>query len=189
MAETIKAEVLLLHASADGAIAQRWFAHQCVAELSLPPKELAGGAGNRAAYCDVALHSSTNGAQGQPAMASVQDWSSSTVATGVAPPEGVRRDEREGLLQPKIAEQLLQPKSAEQSEQNKQIQRRPLIDELKFNNMYDKSLAEKKRIWAGEGTVKFKKSDIQEWFKVWDETRLFGARKDIVDHSKKNLLR
>ena len=67
MAETIKAEVLLLHASADGAIAQRWFAHQ-----------------------------------------------------GVAPAEGVRRDEREGLLQPKSAEQLLQPKSAEQSEQKKQ---------------------------------------------------------------------
>ena len=79
--------------------------------------------------------------------------------------------------------------AANASEQNKFIQRRPLIDELKFNNMYDKSLAEKKRIWAGEGTVKFKKSDIQEWFKVWDETRLFGARKDIVDHSKKNLLR
>ena len=120
MAETIKAEGLLLHASADGAIAQGWFAHQGVAELFVPPKELAGRAGDRAAYCDVALHSSTNVAQGQPAMASVQDCSSSTVATGVAPPEGVRRDEREGLLQPKSAEQLLQPKSAEQSEQKKQ---------------------------------------------------------------------
>jgi hypothetical protein len=55
--------------------------------------------------------------------------------------------------------------------------------------MYDKSLAEKKRIWAGEGGSKFKKSDVQEWFKVWDETRLFVARKDIVDHSKKNQMR
>jgi hypothetical protein len=76
--------------------------------------------------------------------------------------------------------------SANANEQNKVIQRRPLIDELKFNNMYDKSLAEKKRIWAGEGNEKFKKSEIQEWFKVWDETQLFRAHRDIMDHSKKN---
>ena len=86
-------------------------------------------------------------------------------------------------------ELVMKAVAANQSDQNKQIQRRPLIDELKFNNMYDKSLAEKKRIWAGEGAEKFKKSDVQEWFKVWDETRLFGARKDIVDHSKKNQMR
>lgn len=67
--------------------------------------------------------------------------------------------------------------AANASEQNKFIQRRPLIDELKFNNMYDKSLAEKKRIWAGEGNEKFKKSQIQEWFKVWDETQLYRNRK------------
>lgn len=57
------------------------------------------------------------------------------------------------------------------SEKNteKFISKRPLIDDLKFKNMYDQSLAEKKRIWAGE-EGKFKKSEVQEWFKVWDET-------------------
>lgn len=70
------------------------------------------------------------------------------------------------------------------NEASKFIQKRPLIDQLKFNNMYDQSLAEKKRIWVGqEGN--FKKSDVQEWFKVWDETQLFNARKQVVDHDRK----
>lgn len=64
------------------------------------------------------------------------------------------------------------------------IQKRPLIDQLKFGNMYDLSLAEKKRIWIGE-EGKFKKSEVQEWFKVWDETRLYHNRNQVVDHSKK----
>ena len=70
------------------------------------------------------------------------------------------------------------------NEAQKFIQKRPLIDQLKFNNMYDQSLAEKKRIWIGE-EGKFKKSDVQEWFKVWDETQLFNARKAVVDHERK----
>jgi len=70
------------------------------------------------------------------------------------------------------------------NEASKFIQKRPLIDALKFNNMYDQSVAEKKRIWIGE-EGKFKKSEVQEWFKVWDETQLYKARKDVVDHEKK----
>ena len=70
------------------------------------------------------------------------------------------------------------------AEASKFIQKRPLIDQLKFNNMYDISLAEKKRIWAGEDG-NFKKSEVQEWFKVWDETQLYKARGQVVDHSKK----
>ena len=67
---------------------------------------------------------------------------------------------------------------------DKYIQKRPLIESLKFNNMYDKSLAEKKRIWKGEqGT--FKKSYVQDWFKVWDETRLFQNRNQVIDPNKK----
>lgn len=50
--------------------------------------------------------------------------------------------------------------------------------------MYDQSLAEKKRVWIGE-EGKFKRSEVQEWFKVWDETQLFRNRGNVVDHSKK----
>lgn len=67
------------------------------------------------------------------------------------------------------------------------IQKRPLIDNLKFGNMYDLSLAEKKRIWIGE-EGRFKKSEVQEWFKVWDETRLYHNRGQVVDNSKKTVL-
>lgn len=71
-----------------------------------------------------------------------------------------------------------------QNEAQKFIQKRPLIDQLKFNNMYDQSLAEKKRIWVGE-EGKFKKSDVQEWFKVWDETQLYKNRNEVINHDKK----
>ena len=70
------------------------------------------------------------------------------------------------------------------SDAQKFIQKRPLIDSLKFNNMYDKSLAEKKRVWQGD-VGPFKKSEVQEWFKVWDETQLFKNRNKVVDHSQK----
>jgi hypothetical protein len=72
---------------------------------------------------------------------------------------------------------------AAENEAAKYIQKRPLIDALKFNNMYDQSLAEKKRIWMGaEGN--FKKSDIQDWFKVWDETRLFHNRGQVAGEGR-----
>lgn len=63
--------------------------------------------------------------------------------------------------------------------QDKFINKRPLIDPLKFNNMAMQSLAEKKRIWQGDGGL-FKKSQVQEWYKIWDETKLFKDRKEVL---------
>ena len=73
---------------------------------------------------------------------------------------------------------------ADENSAQKFILKRPLIDQMKFNNMYDQSVAEKKRIWQGE-EGRFKKGEMQEWFKVWDETRLYNARHQVLDKSKK----
>lgn len=62
------------------------------------------------------------------------------------------------------------------------VKKLPLIDKLKFDNMKFKSLAEKKRLWKGEGG-RFKKKDLSKWHKLYDETKLYDARKTI----KKNL--
>jgi hypothetical protein len=55
------------------------------------------------------------------------------------------------------------------------IKKLPLIDKLKFDNMKNKSVAEKKRLWKGD-KGKFKKKDLGKWFKLYDETKLFEAR-------------
>lgn len=41
-----------------------------------------------------------------------------------------------------------------------------------------KSYAEKKFRWKGE-KGSFKKKDLQKWFKVYDETKLYQLRKKI----------
>ena len=71
------------------------------------------------------------------------------------------------------------------NEKDKLILKRPLIDPLKFNNMAMQSLAEKKRIWQGENGL-LKKSQVQEWYKIWDETKLFRDRKDVLVANKRN---
>lgn len=45
--------------------------------------------------------------------------------------------------------------------------------------MHNKSLAEKKRLWKGKKGGKFKATDLQKWFKVYEETKLFDIRKHI----------
>jgi hypothetical protein len=50
---------------------------------------------------------------------------------------------------------------------------------MKFNNMENKSKAEKKRIWKGHGGL-YKKKDLNEWFKLYDETKLYEISKTLA---------
>jgi hypothetical protein len=49
---------------------------------------------------------------------------------------------------------------------------------MKFKNMTNKSLAESKRIWKGD-KGRYAPKDLAKWFKLYDETQLFEARKLI----------
>ncbi len=57
----------------------------------------------------------------------------------------------------------------------------PLIDEMKFDNMNILSVAEKKRFWKGK-KGKFKIKELNKWYKVYDETKLYEARIHINRH-------
>ena len=63
--------------------------------------------------------------------------------------------------------------------QYQKLKKLPLIDDMKFDNMEVRSLAEKKRYWFGKKLGPFKIKDVSKWFKVYEETRLWEARQDI----------
>ena len=56
---------------------------------------------------------------------------------------------------------------------------------MKFDNMTMNSVAEKKRMWKGK-RGHFKDKELIKWFKVYDETKLFEARKNIEKSKHKN---
>ena len=58
------------------------------------------------------------------------------------------------------------------------VKKLPLIDKMRFDNGNFRSLAESKKRWKGR-KGKFKKKDLAQWFKVYDETKLWEIRQEI----------
>lgn len=91
-------------------------------------------------------------------------------------------DEIESDLNKKVLSDLKQFWRKKQLKQKKEkvklIKKLPLIDDMKFENMENKSLAEKKRRWKGK-KGRFNPKELSKWFKIYDETQLLEARKTI----------
>lgn len=66
----------------------------------------------------------------------------------------------------------------QKQEEFKRVKKLPLIDDMKFKYIQDKSLAENKIAWKGK-KGKFQAKDLIKWFKLFDETKLYHARKYI----------
>ena len=96
----------------------------------------------------------------------------------VAEKKGKKVDsEIEKLLIEKWSLQKKLPVVIEKETAAATIPKQALVDDILMNNKnYFKSLALKKRLWAGEeGT--FANKDLEEWFKIYNQTQLNKAKK------------
>lgn len=67
----------------------------------------------------------------------------------------------------------------QKQEEFKRVKKLPLIDDMKFKYITNKSLAENKLVWKGKKKGKFPAKELIKWFKVFDETKLYNAREYI----------
>lgn len=91
-------------------------------------------------------------------------------------------NEIEEELNKKVMSDMKQYWRKKQQKQKKEkvkiIKKLPLIDDMKFENMNNKSVAENKRRWKGKRGI-FNVRELAKWFKIYDETQLLNAKNTL----------
>lgn len=95
-------------------------------------------------------------------------------------------DEIERLLIEKHSMKLKKLAQIDEKEAVETISQQALVDNIVMENKnYTKSLALKKRRWTGDEGA-FEKKDLQEWFKVFNQTQLNKTKKRLKKLQKEN---